>query len=108
MSLKSEMAHAANEILSQVGEPGQWTSRNGGQSKTVSAIVSQAAENVNALDMGGFKTDYEFSLKVLQADFLGAKPSPLDTVSFDGETYAVKGVAKSRVGPYFILQIGLP
>ena len=102
------MAHAANEILLQVGEPVQWASRSGNATKTVSAIVSQAVENVSGLDMGGFKADYEFSLKVLQSDFTAVKPAPLDTVSFDGDAYAVKGVAKSRVGPYYILQIGLP
>jgi hypothetical protein len=108
MSLKAEMAQAALEILAQVGEPVTWTRAGAGQTPVVlTGIVSQATESVGGLGSGGFKADYEFTVKVL-APASGPAPKPLDSIAFDGQTYAIKGVSRTRVGPYTILQIGTP
>lgn len=107
MSLKDEMRDAASEILAQVGEPIVWTRQGTKQPVTLSGIVSQATENINGMGTGGFKADYEFTVKVVPLP-TEPLPRPLDTISFDGQTYAIRGVSRTRLGPYLILQIGTP
>jgi hypothetical protein len=98
VSIKDEIAADAVGILSEIGEPVIWSGQ------LFNAIISRV-ELSDALQIGGFDQEYDFTVKILKWAFGPVRPKLNDPVQFDGDTYRIAKVSESPASPFVILTV---
>lgn len=98
MSIKDELAADTAGILSEIGEPVTW------KGHLFSAIISRV-EISDALQIGGFDQEYDFTVKILKGAFGPMRPKLNEALRFDGDTYRIAKVSESPTSPFVILTV---
>lgn len=98
MSLKSEKAADVAEIIGEIGEPVHWSG------KTLKAIITPV-ELSDALAIGGFDQEYDFTVKIPKAALGNARPRLNDPIEFDEKTYRIAKVSESPGYPMIVLTV---
>jgi hypothetical protein len=98
VNIRDEKAADLAGIVADIGEPVVW---NG---QTYAAIIT-AIESSEALQIGGFGEEYDFSVKIPKASLGQLRPKVNDAIQFDGKTYRISRVSQSPSYPMVTLTV---
>lgn len=99
MSLKDEKAGDLAKILNAVGETVTWNGRS------LRALVSDPAIG-EELNLGGFTSTGDFTIKISIADFEGgSRPKLGEIIGFDGDHFRISRVTNHPRYPMLVLVV---
>jgi hypothetical protein len=101
MSLESEIAADFESLAAEHGVSVTW------MGITFSAMVSRARLD-QQIDIGGFVSSYDMTLRALKASFSAALPEIGDIMTVDGTAYRSTKISNHPRSPLLLINLSTP